>query len=347
MAITLPDTRLESDEVIEALRLRALRAWERGTPETDIADVLGVRRETVSRWVTAYRSGGLDAVPGSRPGRPVGSGRLLSDDQAERLQQLLRTHQPEDLGIPAPLWNRRAVRDLIRREYAIDLAVRTVGSYLARWRFTAKVPTRHRRDRDPDEADEWVRETYPAIAERAEAEGATLLWCDEVGVAADAHPAKGYAPVGEPATMAVPGPHIRAGQVSAISNDGEVHFMTFTGTMTAAVFLTFLTRLLRGTVGKVFLIADRHPAHTDAEVDAWVAAHRERLELFFLPRRSPEVNPDEYLNNDLKGRVHESGLPSTSAEVRSHIQHFMRRLLNLPGHVRSYFQHPSVQYAAA
>ena len=347
MAITLPDARLESDDVLEALRLRALRGYDLGFAEADIAELLGVRRETVSRWVTAYRQGGLDAVPGCRPGRPVGSGRLLSDAQAEHIQRLLCTQQPDELGIPAPLWNRRAVRDLIRQEYGIDLAVRTVGSYLARWHFTSKVPNRHRRDRDPEDVDEWVEQTYPAIAQRAEAEGATVLWCDEVGVAADQCPTKGYAPAGEPATMGVPGPHIRASAVSAISNAGEVHFMTYTGTLTAAVFLVFLTRLERGTTGKVFLIADRHAAHTDAGVAAWLAAHRDRIEVFYLPPRSPELNPDEYLNNDLKGRVHDSGLPHTSAEVRSRIQQFLRRLLHLPEHVMSYFQHPAVQYATA
>jgi transposase len=345
VAITLPDARLVSDEVLEALRLRALHGYELGFTEVDLADLLGVARETVSRWVSAYRQGGLDAVPGGRPGRPVGSGRSLSDEQGLRVQRLLRTHQPEELGIPAPWWTRRAVRDLIRKEYAIDLAVRTVGTYLARWGFTAKVPSRHRRDQDPDDVDEWVEETYPAIADRARAEGATILWCDEVGVAADRHPAKGYAPEGEPATMDVPGPHIRAHHVSAIGNEGEVYFMTYTTTMTAAVFVTFLARLERGTSGNVFLIADRHPAHTDPSVAAWVAAHP-RVELFFLPPRAPELNPDEYLNNDLKGHVHEQGLPHNTGEVRSHIQRFMRRLLNLPEIVMSYFQHPAVQYAA-
>jgi hypothetical protein len=83
------------------------------------------------------------------------------------------------------------------------------------------------------------------------------------------------------------------------------------------------------------------------EVAAWVTAHRERLELFYLPRYAPELNADEYLNNDLKGAVNAAGLPHTKGEVRSRIQEFMRRLLHLPEHVMSYFQHPSVHYAAA
>ena len=117
--------------------------------------------------------------------------------------------------------------------------------------------------------------------------------------------------------------------------------------MNAALFLVFLGRLLRGTTGKVFLMVDRLQAHQTPAVRAWVAARHDRLELFPLPRRAPELNPDEYLNNDLKGGVNAAGLPASKKDLRSRIQQFMRRLLHLPEHVRNYFQHPCVQYAAA
>lgn len=347
MAIPVPDARELSPEVLDALRLRALRACELGLTETQVADCFGVCRETVSRWWSAYAHGGLEALPHGQPGRPLGSGRALSDEQASHVQQLLRTHSPEDLGIAAPLWSRRAVRELIRAECGIALAVRTVGAYLCRWGFTAKRPRRHARDQDPEEVRQWLEETYPAIEKRAAQEGAAIHWCDEVGVAADQHPACGYAPEGEPATMDVPDRHIRANQISTVTNEGKVRFMTYLGTMTAALFLVFLGRLLRSTTGKVFLIVDRLRAHGTPEVKAWLGAHRGRIEVFDLPRYTPELNPDEYLNNDLKGQVNETGLPHNKYEVRSRIQEFMRQLLHLPEHVVSYFQHPSVQYAAA
>lgn|SRR5262245_4371882 len=346
MAISLPDARSLPDEVLEALRLRALHACELGFTEAEVADVLGVCRETVSSWWSAYCRGGVDALPHERTGRPLGSGRFLSADQAERIQQLLRTHSPEQLGIAAPLWTRRAVADLVRQEFGLGLAIRTVGLYLRRWGFTAKRPSRHSRDEDPEDIRQWLEETYPAIEARTQREGATIYWADEVGVAADRQPARGYAPRGERATMDVPDPHVRANQISAISNAGQVRFMTYTRTMDAALFLVFLGRLLRSVTGKVFLIVDRLRAHMTPEVQEWVAARRERLEVFYLPSHAPERNPDEYLNDDLKENVNAVGLPHSKGEVRSRIQHFMRRLLHLPEHVMSYFLHPSVRYAA-
>jgi transposase len=347
MAVPLPDARELSDEVLEALRLRALHGCELGFTEADVADLLGVCRETVCHWCSAYARGGLDAVSHVRTGRPLGSGRALSAAQAAHIQRLLRTHNPEELGIAAPLWSRRAVRDLVHTQCGVTLAVRTVGLYLQRWGFTAKRPRRHARDQNPEEVQEWLEETYPAIETRAAQEGAAIHWCDEVGVAADEQPAQGYAPEGEPAILDVPDRHVRANQISTITTEGKVHFMTYTQTMTAALFLVFLGRLLRSTTGKVFLIIDRLRAHKTPAVTAWLAAHRDRIEVFYLPRYAPELNADEYLNNDLKGTVNAAGLPHNKGEVRSRIQGFMRKLLHLPEHVMSYFQHPSVQYAAA
>jgi transposase len=347
MALSLPDARQLSDEVLEALRLRALHGCELGFTEVDVADLLGVSRETVSRWWTAYAAGGLGAIPGDRTGCPVGSGRTLSDEQARHIQQQIDDHNPEDLGIAAALWTRKAVRDLIHNECGIEMPVRTVGEYLKRWGYTAKVPRRHAKGQDPEEVREWLEETYPAIERRAAAEDAEILWCDETGAAADQQPHRGYARTGVPARMEVPDSHIRINQIATISNEGAVHFLTYKETMTAALFITFLERLLSETSRKVFLIVDRLKAHEAKAVEDWVAEHRDRIELFFLPRYAPELNAEEYLNNDLKGSINASGLPGSKEELRSRMERFMSQLLHLPEHVRNYFRHPCVQYAAS
>ena len=52
-----------SDEVLEALRLRAIRARELGFKCDDVANIFGVAPETVSRWWSAYTSGGVERFP--------------------------------------------------------------------------------------------------------------------------------------------------------------------------------------------------------------------------------------------------------------------------------------------
>jgi transposase len=346
MAISLPDARSLSDEFLEALRLRALRGCEMGLGHAEVAQMLGVCPETVSRWWTAYAGTGLDALPGERTGRPPGSGRTLNDEQAARIQHLIDDHTPAQLGIPSPLWSRRAVRDLIRKELGIAMPVRTVGKYLKRWGYTAKRPRRHSKDQDPQEVRAWLEETYPLIEAQAEREGAEILWGDETGVAADEYPRVGYARQGQPATLEVPDKHTRINMISAISSEGTLRFMTYRGPMSAAVFILFLGRLLRTTTRKLLLIVDHLRAHEAAKVEQWLERHREWIEVFYLPHYAPELNPDEYLNNDLKGTVHEQGLPGSKEELRSRVQSWMRTLYHWGERVASYFEHPCVQYAA-
>lgn len=346
MAITLPDARQLSDEVLEALRLRALRACELGFYECDVADMLGVAHETISRWFSAYRAEGLDALPGPRTGRPVGSGRTLTDEQAAHLQELIDHNSPAKLAVAAPLWSRAAVRDLIHKEYDIWMPVRTVGEYLKRWGYTAKRPARHADDQDAEEVRDWLENKYPEIEELARQEDAEILWCDETGVAADEHPRLGYAREGQRATMEVPDSHIRVNVVSAVGNTGEMHFTTYTGKMNGARFISFLEQLSRESDRKVYVIADRLSAHDCEEVWDWIDEHYDQVEMYLFPRRSPELNPDEYLNNDLKGNVHSAGLPHNESELGQRVRAFLDKLLHLPERVMSYFQHPCVQYAA-
>ncbi len=346
MGIQLPDARQLSEEALEVIRVRALRGIELGYTEVELADLLGVTNETISRWWSAFSTEGLSALPHGHRGRPLGSGRFLSEQQAQRIRDCIDFSSPEKLGIPHALWTRRAVRDLIRKECDVDLAERTVGEYLRRWGYSSKKPSRHARKQDPDEVEQWLLETYPAIEAQAEQQDAEILWTDEVGVAADHHPGCGYARMGERATMEVPGPHIRVNQISAISNEGTVRFMTYQGMLNAATFLLFLGKLILEAPRKILLIADRLQAHKTPAVQAWLEDHSEQIEVFYLPGYSPEMNPVEYLNNDLKGRVNEAGLAGDKETLRGRILGFMRHLGKVPSHVISYFLHPWTQYAA-
>lgn len=104
--------------------------------EETLADLLGVARETVSRWWAAFQKGGLEAIPHDRTGRPVGSGRSLSEEQGITIQTILKTQSLQECGIVSPLWTRRAVRELIAQQCGIDMPVRTVGEYLKRWGYS-------------------------------------------------------------------------------------------------------------------------------------------------------------------------------------------------------------------
>src|ERR1022692_642380 len=129
MVVQLPDARQLSNEVLDALRLRALHGRELDLSEEALADLLGVARETVSRWWCAFQKGGLEAIPPDRTGRPVGSGRILGAEQGITIQTLLNTQSPQECGIGSSLWTRPASHTLIAQQCDIDMPVRTVGEY--------------------------------------------------------------------------------------------------------------------------------------------------------------------------------------------------------------------------
>jgi len=126
-----------------------------------------------------------------------------------------------------------------------------------------------------------------------------------------------------------------------------MRFMTYQGSLNAAVFLVFLNHLIREAPRKTLLIADRLSAHQTAEVSAWMEAHKDQIEVFYLPPYCPEMNPVEYLNQDLKGEVNKAGLPGNQGILRTLMMAFMDNLMNVPRHVISYFLNPHVQYASA
>src|SRR5205807_340078 len=202
---SLVDTRSLSDEVREALRLRAVAAREAGFANDTVAAILGVRPESVSRWFAAYQRGGAEALPGDRTGRPPGSGRLLNPDQELLIQVALMQSSPADFGIASGLWTRQAVRQLIQQQCGLRLPIRTVGEYLRRWGLTPQRPVRHASRQDPEEIRRWLEEEYPKLAAQAKVEGAEIHWGDEMGVRPEATQQRGYAPRNEPPEQAVPG----------------------------------------------------------------------------------------------------------------------------------------------
>jgi Winged helix-turn helix/DDE superfamily endonuclease len=143
------------------------------------------------------------------------------------------------------------VRELIWQRFGVRLAVRTMGTYLARWGFTAQKPLRRAYEQDPAAVRRWLRRDCPAIAARAKAEGGTIFWGDETGLRSDDVRGRSDAPRGR--TPEVRGNHQRAGLglISAVTNKGELRWMVLDGALKAPSLLRFLARLVRDADQKV------------------------------------------------------------------------------------------------
>ena len=240
------------------------------------------------------------------------------------------------------LWSRAAVRALIAQLFAIDLTRQTVGRYLRAWGWSVKEPARRWAEQDPVRVQAWITRRYPAIAARAQAAGAKILWADEMGLRAGQTAGGGYAPAGQRAVVKLTGKRFPVNVISAVGNDGTLLFDVFTGSGDEIRFMDFCDKLIAHHAGrKLFLIVDNHSIHTSAAVACWQEDHPE-LELFFLAPYAPVVNPDEYLNNDVHAHVARRR-PATLGELTEMAIAYLRS--RTPEIVRGYFQAPHVRYA--
>ena len=340
------DARTLKPEVQEQLRKQAIHLRQKGQSVEQIAAILDVNSRTVYRWWQLYRRGGVKSIRIRRRGRPTGACRRLTVEQEKQIQRLIRDKQPDQMKLPFALWSRIAVQQLIQQLWAMRIPIRTVGEYLKRWGFTPQKPFRRAYEQNPKLVKQWLEEQYPGIAQRAKQEDAEIQWADETGLCNGSYYGRSYAPRGQTPAIRLPARPQRINLISTVTNQGKVRFMVYRDTMTAQTMIRFMRRLIKDVGRKVFLIVDNLRVHHSKLVREWLEEHREQIEVFYLPSYSPELNPDEYLNCDLKVGVH-TGVPATSKSqlARKAIGH-LRMLQKRPARVAKYFKHPKIAYAA-
>lgn len=296
------DARRHSPEKLEVLRERGFAMHREGFRVTEISRALGVVAGTVYKWLrNAKKTSEQQATLGGQRGRPKGIGAKLTPEQAWEIRSLIIDKNPQQLKCDFALWTRRAVRALIKRQYQIELSVHTVGVYLHSWGLTVQRPARRAIEQNDQRMLQWKSEQYPTIAKRAKLEGAVIYWADETAVKHDTNWVTGYAPKGQtPILQCHDGRWKTATMVSAISNQGLLRFKVQDQPLNQHSFIEFFEDMIKDEERKIFLIVDNLRAHKSKLVMAWVQAHKERIELFFLPPYSPEINPDEYVNRALK-----------------------------------------------
>lgn len=260
--------------------------------------------------------------------------------------RLISDRCPDQLKLPFALWTREAVVQLIAERFDVDVSVWTAGRYLKKWGFTPQKPLRRAYERNPAAVKRWLDKDYPAIKNRAKREQAEILWGDEMGLRSDHQAGTSYGRKGR--TPVIPGTGQRFGcnMISAISNHGRLAFMVFMQRFTAKVMIDFLRRLVRHAKRKVFLVVDGHPVHKSKKVKQWLARHAAEIELFLLPGYSPDLNPDEYLNQDVKTNALGRRRPRSQTEMVATLRSRLRSTQRKPNKVKNYFLHPDVQYAA-
>jgi len=340
------DGRTHSPRTQYEIRKQVIRLRKQGIQNQVLADGIGISVFHASRIWQSYLREGSKAIKLGIRGRRTGEKRTLATEQEAQVKRALIDKTPDQMKLLFALWTRDAVKLLIRQWFGIEMPIRTVGEYLKRWGFTPQKPVKRAYEQSSQAVKKWLDTDYPVIASRAKLEKAEIHWGDETGIQTGANRVRGFAPKGETPVIRMVAKKSHVSMISAITNQGKVRFMMYRDAMNSELLIKFMTRLTKDAGRKVFLILDNLCVHHSKNAKKWLEEHKELIEVFYLSSYSPELNPDEYLNGNLKNKVH-SGTPIRNREdLEKKTRSFIRTLVKRPEHVRSYFSHPKVAYAA-
>lgn len=331
----------ESQETKRILIVAYLKK-KKGTHK-EASELFGVSKSAVDKIWTRYKVGGSRNIKSKKRG--VQGGRKINGKQASEVRNLIKDKMPDQLKLPFGLWTREAVQQLILHRYGIELSRWQVGRYLKSWGYTPQKPIRKAFEQKPEQVKQWLKEEYPAIKKRAAKEKGTIYFGDETGMRSDHQAGRSYAPKGETPVVKSTGQRFSLNMISAISNKGHLQFMIIER-FNGDVFIDFLKRMIKYSREKVFFVTDGHPAHKTKKLNSWLTENKNRIEVFFIPPYSPELNAQEYLNQDVKTNVIGKKRPINKAQMRDNIEYFMNKRKNNKKQVQKYFHVSHVRYAA-
>lgn len=327
-------------------RKQVIRLHTRGIRQQQIASDVGLSFGAVKKVIGAYKRGGIAALKPAKRGRKVGEARTLSDKQEQEIRSLICEKRPEQLRMRFALWTRQAVANLIANRCGIEMPIRTVGHYLKRWGFTPQKPIRRVYERYEPAVQSWLNEVYPTIAARAHAEKAEIHWGDESALVNTDVRGRGFAPKGKTPLALHPAKRETLSMISTVTNQGTMRWMIIESNFNADRLIEFLDALVRSSTRKVFLILDNLSVHHSRPVKAWLAERPDQIEVFYLPAYSPELNPDERLNADLKQQLGSRIQARSKDKLKSLATWRLQQLQQQPERIKTYFQDPNCKYAA-
>jgi len=328
------------------IRKSIIRLSKNGKTNKEIAEILDVSLRHVQNTKKIYADGGIAAIKPGKRGRQKGTKRLLTTEQEWEIKRNIVDHCPEQLKLSGCMWTRENIRDLIKRKYKIEMPLSTLGYYLERWGFSVQRPAKRAYKQDKEKVADWVEQEFPGIKERAKQENAEIYFGDECGVQNTANYMKGYSPIGCTPIVRVESKKMKINMLSAVSNRGKLRFILYKDNMTSEKLIDFMSRLVRDTKRKVFLILDNLRTHHSNKVRAWLEKHKDEIEVFYLPPYAPEYNPDELLNAHLKNGLSKRATPRSEKELESNVRSHLKKVQMIPEKIRSFFQAPATIYAA-
>jgi transposase len=310
---------------------------------SEVAKKFGVGESSVRLWVKSQRVKGKKSLKLKRRGRE--SITTLDKSQSKIIFNSIIDKEPEQLKLPYHLWTRESVCELIKSKFEIKLSKWTIGRYLKNWGMTPQKPATRYYEQDPKEVKKWLDLDYPKIKRNAIKEHAEIHWCDETGIRSYDQIGRTYGIKGQTPIVKRHSKKHKINMISSVTNKGLLRFMIYEGKCGSDVFLSFTKRLVKSSNKKIFLILDNYRIHKSKIVSDWAKENKQKIKLIYLPKYSPELNPDEYLNNDLKQQIKKTTKAKNKDELKIKVNKVMRTIQHNKKRVRGYCNTKHTKYA--
>lgn len=297
------DGRKVSPQAMFELRVRAVRSVLAGLEQKVVAHSLGVCEECVSRWMARFREGGEDALRLKKTrAKCAGKARCLTEEQEEKLCQLVHSTIPSQHGFHVNFWTRKVVAQYIKDQFKVTLSERTAGRIMKRHGMSPQRPKRRAYQQDPEALKSWREEIFPQIKKRAEQTGATIAWLDESSLKSGPNYGRTWAPIGSTPVVPVEGSPQKLNVIGALTTEGKFFGMSYEMQTNSDVVVSFLEHLNQTIDGKIILIMDNASYHKSACVQEFAQKWEGWIEIVYQPPYCPETNPVELVWANLKSK---------------------------------------------
>jgi len=336
------DGRTLDHKTLEHLRITACkRVLEDGELPSVVAASLGFSRTSIYPWLRRIEEDGWDALAEKIAEGPDCK---LTEKQRQRVKRWIVGKDPRQYGFEFGLWTRRIVQKLIAEKFGVELCLTSVGKLLTQLELTPQKPLRRAYERDPVRIELWKKEEFPKLKKRARKHGAKIYFLDETGFSSEPNLRRTYGLRGKTPVVKTSGQRQKVNVISAVSLQGAFWCQVYTHTLKQGDFIAFLKEFMSGQRGKVFLVLDSHPAHIANSVKEYVQSTQGRLELHFLPPYAPDLNPDEFVWNYLKGTGVARKPLQKNESLKERVQADLDKLMKDHTLLRSFFRAESVVY---
>src|SRR4051812_22099986 len=315
-------------------RLRALQLERQGWRQRAIAEALGVREETVCRWLARAAEGGPDALrsrPG--PGRPP----LLSRRQKGLIPEFL-WHGAEAYGFAGEVWTCARVASVIQEEFGVLYHKHHVAKLLKELGWTPQMPIRRAIQRDEPAIRRWRDEAWPRLLRQARQERRVLVFEDESGFYLLPGLVRTYAPKARTPVIREKQTRDHLSVMGGMTPEGKVYTLVKQKSLNGLHCIEFLEHLRAVTGQRLLVIWDGSPIHRRAAVTEFVAQSKGTIRVERLPGYAPDLNPwDEGGWNHLKNVQMHNLACHDLEELHEQLHLAVDRLRHRPHLVKAFF----------